>query len=174
MSSMYPTLLPIYSPCFPSLPLAIPLLVLVTTSPSAKMAKSSSRPQLQGAVLASSWAAHCLHSMHHKLHVLLPPHSLSSCGMSSSTIGRYAVEHAVQHVEGLTIDTKACPQHHCPACIAGKRHRDPFPASSSCASHHLELVSGPARVPGLVVLLQMTSPTGTASSWSPISVRGLF
>jgi len=38
-----------------------------------------------------------------------------------------AVEHAVWHVEGLTINSKARPQHHCPACAAGKQHRDPFP-----------------------------------------------
>ena len=63
-----------------------------------------------------------------------------------------AVERAVQHVEGLTIDSKARPQHHCPACAVGKQHRDPFPASSSHASRPLELVhtnlSGPACVPG--------------------------
>jgi len=44
-----------------------------------------------------------------------------------------AAEHAVQHVEGLTIDTKAHPQHHCPACAVGKQHCNPFPPSSSCA-----------------------------------------
>jgi len=63
-----------------------------------------------------------------------------------------AVECAVPHVEGLTIESKARPEHHCPACAAGKQHRDPFPASSSRASRPLELVhtdlSGPARVPG--------------------------
>ena len=55
-------------------------------------------------------------------------------------------------MEGLTIESKARPEHHCPACAAGKQHRDPFPASSSRASRPLELVhtdlSGPARVPG--------------------------
>ena len=32
-----------------------------------------------------------------------------------------AVERALQRVEGLTIDSKARPQHHCPACAAGMR-----------------------------------------------------
>ena len=90
-----------------------------------------------------------------------------------------AVEHAVHHVEGLTIESKAHPEHHCPACAAGKQHRDPFPASSR-ASRPLELVytdlSGPARVPVLVGLsiaspLQMTSLTGANSSYLPISTR---
>ena len=51
-----------------------------------------------------------------------------------------AVECAVQHVEGLTIDSKACPQHHCPACAAGKQHHNAFPPSSSHALHALEFV----------------------------------
>jgi len=58
-----------------------------------------------------------------------------------------SVSTTVQHVEGLTIESKAHPQHHCPACAAGKQHHDPFPASSR-ASRPLELVhtdlSGPA------------------------------
>jgi len=62
-----------------------------------------------------------------------------------------AAERAVQHMEGLTIESKARPQHHCPACAAGEQHRGPFPASSR-ASRPLELVhtdlSGPAHVPG--------------------------
>jgi len=57
----------------------------------------------------------------------------------STTEALDAVESAVQHVEGLTIESKARPQHHCPACAAGKQHRDPLPASSR-ASHPLELV----------------------------------
>ena len=43
-----------------------------------------------------------------------------------------AVERAVQHVKGLTIDFKGSPPHHCPACATGKQHRDPF-----LPSHHM-------------------------------------
>jgi transposase InsO family protein len=79
-----------------------------------------------------------------------------------------AVEHAVQHVEGLTIDSKDRPPHHCPTCAAGKQHHDPFPASSD-ASRPLELVhidlSGPARVPGTGGVLYRLTITDDFTHW---------
>jgi len=79
-----------------------------------------------------------------------------------------AVEHAVHHVEGLTIESKAHPEHHCPACAAGKQHRDPFPASSSRASRPLELVhtdlSG-ACVPGPGGVVYRLTITDDLTRW---------
>jgi len=88
-----------------------------------------------------------------------------------------AVECAVLHVR-LTINSNACPQHHCPTCAAGKQNRDPFPPS--CVSHALDLVhidlSGPAHVPGtggVIYHLMITDDftPGAGSSCSPTSVR---
>jgi transposase InsO family protein len=80
-----------------------------------------------------------------------------------------AVERAVQRVEGLTINSMDRPPHHCPACAAGKQHRDPFPASSSRASRPLELVhtdlSGPARVPGTGGVLYRLTITDDFTCW---------
>jgi len=79
-----------------------------------------------------------------------------------------AIERAVHHVEGLTIESKAHPQHHCPACAAGKQHCDPFPASSR-ASRPLELVhadlSGPARVPGPGGVIYRLTITDDFTRW---------
>jgi len=70
------------------------------------------------------------------------------------------IERAVQHIEGLTINSKLCTQRHCPACAAAKQHCDPFPPLSSCALCALELahtdMSGPACVPGTGVIYRLT------------------
>ena len=75
----------------------------------------------------------------------------------------------MQHVEGLTIDCKARPQHHCPACAAGKEHCDPFPASSSRASRPPELVhtdmGGPVHVPGTGGVTYRLTITGDFTRW---------
>jgi transposase InsO family protein len=80
-----------------------------------------------------------------------------------------AVERAVQHVEGLTIDSRTRSLHRCPSCAAGKHHRDPFPASSSRATRALELVhtdlSGPARVPGTGGVVYRLTITDDYTRW---------
>ena len=80
-------------------------------------------------------------------------------------------------VEGLTSDSNARPQHHCPPCAAGKQGRDPFPPLSTCALWAFELVhtdlSGPAHVPGAggIIYRLTISPAGAGSSCSPTSAR---
>jgi len=85
------------------------------------------------------------------------------------------MERAVQHVEGLAIESKACPQHHCPVCAAGKQHHDPFPVSCPFELVHTDL-SGPAHVPGpggVVYLLTITDDFTCCadSNYLPTSVK---
>jgi hypothetical protein len=66
------------------------LLVLVAISLSARMVKSSSRPQSLDTALASCWATPYLPSMHHSLPMLpLLPRIHYSSGMSVSTTGHW-------------------------------------------------------------------------------------
>ena len=93
---LHPSLLPIYI-CSPSLPLAIPSLVLVTLLLSAKRVWSFSKPQSQGDALASSWVAPYLLSMHCKLSMQLLFHSPFNSGMSASTAEQSVGESSVLH-----------------------------------------------------------------------------
>jgi hypothetical protein len=74
-----------------------------------------------------------MRSMYHRLPMplLLHPLTLQLWHERLNHRALDAVEHAVQHVEGLTIDSKNRPPHHCPAYATGKQHHDPFPASSA-------------------------------------------
>jgi hypothetical protein len=93
--------------------LAIPLLVLVAISLSARMAKSSSRPQSLDAALASCWAAPYLPSMHHSLPMLpLLPRLVYSSGMSVSTTGHWmqlSVLCSMLTASLLTLSTPSTP-----------------------------------------------------------------
>jgi hypothetical protein len=107
-------------------------------------------------------------SMHHSYAAGVAPLTLQLWHERLNHRALDAVERVVQHVEGLTIDSKDRPPHHCPACAAGKQHHDPFPASSR-ASRPLELVhtnlSGPARVLGTGGVLYRLTITDDFTRW---------
>jgi len=126
---------PRYSPCFPLLPVDIHpwywLLSLLQQGWPSPLPGHSHR--------ALHWPASRLHPP--TLHAPLVLQLWHECPNHRSMD---AVEHAVQHAEGLTINSKTCPQHHCPALqpasAASKWHHNPFPPSCPHASHALELV----------------------------------
>ena len=110
MSSVCLCLLPICCPCLPSLPW------LIFTGTGHTPPAFSKEGQLLGRDLPALYA----------------PQTANVAAVAPLRRERLnhgaldAVERAVHHVEGLTIDSKARPQHHCPAFAAGKQHHDPF------------------------------------------------
>ena len=116
MSSMYHNLLPISVPVYPHCP------SLAFSKDSQVLFQATVSGHRIGQLLGHTLPA--LHVPQTAYVTVVAPLTLQLWHEHLNHRALDAVEHAVDHVEGLTIESKACPQHHCPACAAGKQHCD--------------------------------------------------